>query len=582
MLRDKLNAFLNDKEAKGFLLSGPWGVGKTHFIQEWIKENETKNRKFIHLSLFGVSNASELNAQAIEKTNIIAHVGKILREFNQDVTVGVNGVSVSFPIIGLFASLCRMKFKENSKMKYILILDDIERKDNKLSLEEIFGFIDQLPKENIKAILISNDELLKEQNFINFKEKVIQYSHVFVEPTEEALEVLLNEELRDIIRPISSYAKNLRIIIRWAKILKQIKNPLDKNVARIMFLAMLKLDCGMFSLNDLKNKLRKDQEEIHNNIFNDNFTASQIEDDVEKEINNYLKEDETLFYHCLKEFYIIQDIDVNKNIREVKYIYECVKNEKFNELSEVVLNYEEKTIELKDEWLEIFFSENPKEEFESKVSCLQTKIGNEDYNQFCVFKLLIRYIYYFKTFFDNSNFEDGYFDVVNSLIDKVAEYIYSNPYEVEFDNPNKIIVPRGNIPDVINEFYRKIHDKVFEIIKEEIMIYVNGGGTDFECINKIRRNLDKIRENSYQFEQDFIDSFLNKIIENIYQLLGGNVEKRWNEFITSFKYINQYFNGGDYKRTIQFIKEKSDLKVLNAIRLKILISEFCPNLIEKI
>lgn len=582
MLRDKLNAFLNDEEANGFLLSGPWGVGKTHFIQEWIKKNETKNRKFIHLSLFGVSNVSELNAQAIEKTNIVAKVGKMLRESNQGITFGVNGMSVSFPIIGLFASLCRMNFRKNSKMKYFLILDDIERKDNKLSLEEIFGFVDQLPKENVKAILITNDELLKEQNFINFKDKVIQYSHAFAEPTEEALKVLLNEELREIIRPISSYANNLRIIIRWAKLLKQIKKPLDKNVARIMFLAMLKLDCGKFSLNDLKNKLRKDQKKLHHLILNDNFTASQIEDNVVKKLDNYYKEDETLFYPCLKEFYIIQDIDVSKNIREVKYIYECVKNEKFNELSDVVLDYEEKAIEPKDEWFKIFFSENPRGEFKSKISSLKTKIGNKDFNQFCVFKLLIRYIYYFKTFFENSNFEDGDFDVINSLIDDVAEYIYNNPYEIEFDNPNKIIVSRENIPDVINNFYCKIHDKVREIIKEKIMIYVNEGGTDFECINKITRNLDKIRENIYRFEQDFIDSFLVKIIENIYQLLGGNVEKLWDEFITSFKCINKYFDEGDYKQTIQFIKEKSDLEVLNTIRLRILINEFCPNLKEKI
>lgn len=58
-----LIAFLNHDEKNILVIKGPWGVGKTHFWNNFITNiNNIKQDKYSYISLFGVDKLSEVQS----------------------------------------------------------------------------------------------------------------------------------------------------------------------------------------------------------------------------------------------------------------------------------------------------------------------------------------------------------------------------------------------------------------------------------------------------------------------------------------------------------------------------------------
>lgn len=55
--------FSSDENDYSILLNGPWGVGKTYLVNDYFERNSLmlKNNKIINISLFGISNISDIN-----------------------------------------------------------------------------------------------------------------------------------------------------------------------------------------------------------------------------------------------------------------------------------------------------------------------------------------------------------------------------------------------------------------------------------------------------------------------------------------------------------------------------------------
>ncbi|MBO7273313.1 MAG: AAA family ATPase, partial [Clostridia bacterium] len=192
---------------RAILLDGPWGVGKTYQILQFLKKdpsiNDKEKNRIIYVSLFGKTTIDEIHTdiysklyplkngakraiQVIPKVaplfgtvgNIISNMefalntdenkfnalGKNIEKVSQKVEIIANDINS--------ASDSKSKVRK-SKNRTIVVFDDLERIDpQKMSFGDILGYINNLFLQNIKVIVICNSKEIKDEHFISFKEKV--------------------------------------------------------------------------------------------------------------------------------------------------------------------------------------------------------------------------------------------------------------------------------------------------------------------------------------------------------------------------------------------------------------------------
>ena len=189
-----LNNYLKlDKSEFAVLLTGKWGSGKTYFIDEFIKNNETKadkqeKIKFIKISLFGLKELDAIDEQIFQNLhpimgnkyvkltgNIAKNALKLGIKFDWNDDGKSDGTSsTDFSKINL---LDWFSDKKKSKEKLIFIFDDLERTD--IELTEVLGYINYLVEQSeFNVIILANEEKIVDDKkeytkYQEFKEKVI-------------------------------------------------------------------------------------------------------------------------------------------------------------------------------------------------------------------------------------------------------------------------------------------------------------------------------------------------------------------------------------------------------------------------
>ena len=295
-INGSLNRFLLNKNMHCFLVKGPWGVGKTFEVTEWAKTlKDLKNYKIIPLSLFGVGDVNELNSIAMSKCSLFNNFKKYIKSLNQSIAVGVTPISVNFPLIGVVANLLKEAYPKNTNKKYIFIIDDIERKDNKLSVEEIFGFIDQLPRENTKVIIISN---LSDPVFSAFKEKIVETEFIISLPSDYAIESVCDNKVYEAIKEYKDFNINLRTIIKLNNILNSIEFSGSPIIIKILYFCLLMHDTDMFDIEEYREILYK-KEGVYELYSPDDKNAYNIRFAIDEEIKRLLKDKPKLLYKFL-------------------------------------------------------------------------------------------------------------------------------------------------------------------------------------------------------------------------------------------------------------------------------------------
>jgi len=201
------------------LLKGAWGCGKTYFIQKTIEKytDKTKNikqKEIMYLSLFGVSQISEIDELVFQKLHPILS-SKHFKFFSK-----------------VFRTLLKSRFnielEQNEKntiifktkklifeIKKLIIVDDIER--CMLNPLQIFGYFSEyLYKFGIKIIFIGNEDDILERDetlkyeYLKIKEKTIGIDFSIKPERESAIDSFLKELSLD---ARFSYIKNICIDI---------------------------------------------------------------------------------------------------------------------------------------------------------------------------------------------------------------------------------------------------------------------------------------------------------------------------------------------------------------------------------
>ncbi len=187
------------------MLNGPWGAGKTYFVQKrlmpylegrelsgatFIADNganpEIERIKCVYISLNGVESIDEINDRMLlsilgsevktKKTSLSKVLEKMETTNFGPILNTVRDIASVFS--GFAKDLAVNLGTENS----LLIIDDLERVSNELSMKEVLGYFNSyfIEKQKQKVLFVCNEDEIKNQDdYKKIKEKTISWTIKF-------------------------------------------------------------------------------------------------------------------------------------------------------------------------------------------------------------------------------------------------------------------------------------------------------------------------------------------------------------------------------------------------------------------
>ncbi|PML18340.1 P-loop NTPase fold protein [Vibrio breoganii] len=189
------------------LLKGSWGCGKTHFIEEFIKQHS--ELKFLFVSLYGVSSIDSIEDKFFQQLNPILSNKKMLLAgkigkglLKGTLKIDLDGddkadasAKIGVPDINLADYL-------TDTSNCVLVFDDLERCS--MELNQILGYINYfVEKDGYKAIVIADEEKLIEQEcgdkkpYSNIKEKLIGKTLHLESDVDTVLDIFVQRIISD-------------------------------------------------------------------------------------------------------------------------------------------------------------------------------------------------------------------------------------------------------------------------------------------------------------------------------------------------------------------------------------------------
>ncbi len=168
------------------LIDGTWGIGKTYAIKDALKER----RNVCFVSLFGMKDVQQIFHETFYQLGLKDKNGiqKIISRLIDVIAVFSKKVGVAK---GILESIIKEKelFFELTKTfqeLHIIVIDDLERMNDSISMEEMFGIIDEIKRCNyVKVILVANtSEIRNKEVFEKYSEKVIDRIYQMTEHTD--------------------------------------------------------------------------------------------------------------------------------------------------------------------------------------------------------------------------------------------------------------------------------------------------------------------------------------------------------------------------------------------------------------
>ncbi|MCB4781079.1 MAG: hypothetical protein LGB62_07720, partial [Sulfurovum sp.] len=207
----------DDNNGKTVMLSGAWGSGKTHFWQNEIEEDLTKelkekNKACVYVSLYGKDNIEVIKSEILQK----AYSGVKKENTKQTKAISAFGMGTKILAgISIFGIKVDAQDISNETKNYydekkieeatdflsdggLICFDDFERKSKKIDLNDLFGFISQLAIDmNCKIVIILNSDVFEGEEanvFKTVKEKTVNKFFYFEPELKELFESIYTSE----------------------------------------------------------------------------------------------------------------------------------------------------------------------------------------------------------------------------------------------------------------------------------------------------------------------------------------------------------------------------------------------------
>lgn len=237
---DNLNYYLGlEKPEYAFMVSGSWGVGKTHFVKEYFKKKVPEVKKLVWVSLFGLKKTTEIDQEIFQSLHPILSSkavkisGNILKgalslglkvdidgdgKSNESINAKINGNGILDIILG------------SNSNDLTFVFDDLERTN--IEKSEIFGYINKLIEDSdVKVIIIANEEKLFDNNdedkvYIEFKEKVIGKTFEVGHDFDNVLESYLSDKRHQVLVSYKEEIKQVYLLSNY-KNLRNVKQSIS-------------------------------------------------------------------------------------------------------------------------------------------------------------------------------------------------------------------------------------------------------------------------------------------------------------------------------------------------------------------
>ncbi|MCZ6836859.1 MAG: hypothetical protein O7G85_13870 [Planctomycetota bacterium] len=224
---DTLKEFICKDIYKSAIFKGQWGIGKTFYWHKFVRDNmdvlKDSFQAYSYVSVFGASTISDIktsifnNYKPTDNKSRYRHIDKlkphikILKSLNLPYLDSTDFIS---------------DYLENNLFKNMLIcFDDLERKEEDISMSSLLGLITHLKEEKgCKIILIHNDEGLDEINlnkFNEYRDKVFDLELSYMPSIDSNLSIIwpkgIDHSTREVFQLLN--LNNIRIMqrVKWAQ-----------------------------------------------------------------------------------------------------------------------------------------------------------------------------------------------------------------------------------------------------------------------------------------------------------------------------------------------------------------------------
>ena len=177
-LEDKLLDLINAKESVAIALTGEWGIGKTHFWNNFYEKNyaKFKTKKYAYVSLFGIESLESLKFEIALKSHSTSqkkdNFSFIKKSFQKSLDVidfsKIEGKGIALSLSkGMVSSAVSSMITDT-----VICIDDIERHSAKLDIIDVMGLVNHLSLEKNCKVVVILHEIEAGENFREYKEKV--------------------------------------------------------------------------------------------------------------------------------------------------------------------------------------------------------------------------------------------------------------------------------------------------------------------------------------------------------------------------------------------------------------------------
>lgn len=198
--KEQLILLLSKTDNNVIALSGKWGTGKTHLWNE-VKEmsGDERVKNALYVSLFGQSSIDQVKRKLIETAipGVESH-GDSFDTLKNFFRVGVNAFSTHYKALAAINDLNVLLMAPVVLRSKVIVIDDIERKHEKLGIDEILGFIDEYSMQyGSRFVLLLNDDQLSSKGdqmnlWATFREKVIDQEIRLSTTSDEAFSIAIS------------------------------------------------------------------------------------------------------------------------------------------------------------------------------------------------------------------------------------------------------------------------------------------------------------------------------------------------------------------------------------------------------
>lgn len=173
MTYDEMNSFIlnyikNDITGRAIMLTGEWGSGKSYYVKNTLKpfleDNEADKHKCVIVSLYGLSDISEISksiyielrtikkVSSSETETTAKAVGKIVCKTILNGLVG----KIGFDIGSINDKDLQEIYESVDLTGKLIVLEDIER--TQIDIIELLGYINNMcENDGVKVLLVTNE-----------------------------------------------------------------------------------------------------------------------------------------------------------------------------------------------------------------------------------------------------------------------------------------------------------------------------------------------------------------------------------------------------------------------------------------